>query len=375
MSAGTDYSHQNHLVGTNEYDADMDLVESFVRAHQRPDDRDAQEVVVLYYRSRLLHYWQFTKEYVNSSQNEQELELTQQDYRQPYSAQEMAAYQAQFEARLKAIQADFEATGRLNLELVSAAFYFIGTISCRVDFEEEPSPQDHNLFPLPNAVGLFAINTYLYGFFEGIQLRGATLKTAYFDAGWGCPKTFMNHDRAHFNNINRNYLRRVGLEEQAHYKGLYYQTLNDPELSMIARQCVLATMWAVLHEVYRQVRLPIHLEGLIWDLKWIFDELLEATEMDLAPLFASFAGLTLAADNKDSLLELARTYHTSDEEGGWGSLLLVLVAEEAEELDPEEQYFLHFSAAYWYTGLYFRDHAVSAPLPKLPSAQSYSDPA
>lgn len=55
----------NHRLGNNSaLDTDMDLIETFIKCHQQPDNELIQKAVFDYYKSQALIYWDKLEEFL-----------------------------------------------------------------------------------------------------------------------------------------------------------------------------------------------------------------------------------------------------------------------------------------------------------------------
>src|SRR5690606_24276707 len=120
-------------------------------------------------------------------------------------------------------------------------FAYVGTLSC---FQSNVSAfikdLDKNMkkyggvvdfnrtFPIVNDNGSFSLNTWLYAFFEGIDLVGFTSKEAVFDDITGCSLDIFYHDLTH---LAESVLVRKYSDEFHILKNIYYNILNSVTLT------------------------------------------------------------------------------------------------------------------------------------------------
>jgi len=167
-------------IGSNDYDADMDLVASFVRAHLQPDNIVAHASVVNYYISRIYSYW---LKVVDTNPNH-------------------GNYVTDFTNMVDEYQRTFTEAKRLDVYQTNRILYFLSYLLCNKEPEElkyDGVGYDWELYyPLPNYIGIYGLNTYLYAYFNSVILVGFPDRNAEYDTNKNaCPARFVNHDYQH----------------------------------------------------------------------------------------------------------------------------------------------------------------------------------
>jgi len=124
----------------------------------------------------------------------------------------------------------------------------------RTEFMYDIRTINDEIFFLMNDKGLFGINTYLYSFFNGIHLFGVPIESNVADSVLIDPKTFMEHDTFHSNNIMISILY-TNKEVFSLYKYIYYKILNSLKINEDYKKKLLLFMWLLIHE-YNQIIIP-----------------------------------------------------------------------------------------------------------------------
>jgi hypothetical protein len=342
----TDFSKYSHLVGNNEFDADMNLVESFVRAYKQPENQWVQSSVFNYYISRIQNYWEVTREYAGSDKVYFDKLITQGTYKQTLSGKQLQKIQNKLESERKRgtqtkfsveeldqfeqnildyiekLAADFNRSHVLDVIAITAAFKYIANIGCLttpkqlvdIDFDDRKMPRKNREYPLPNTIGIFGFNTYLYAYTENIDLIGVPTKISFYDNTWGCPASFMSHDDFHT-------IRAGEINEFNKY--VYYSILNDPNLTQSEKECHIINYWMGVHE-YGFMRIfhePIPIGGStsptinIWVAA--INTLYKENGLAFLDLYKSIEGLTVTVDNINSFAEFEKGYALIDPRAEW----------------------------------------------------------
>lgn len=130
------------------------------------------------------------------------------------------------------------------------------------------------VFPILNLNGSCAFNTWLYAYFEDIDLVGFVPKDAIFDAQLGCSLDLYYHDLAHISRINTWYMGSRKMIEGndftqvsqisntpentklmmgynfKNYKNIYYNILNSDTLSSRHKELYILVLWMIIHEEF-----------------------------------------------------------------------------------------------------------------------------
>lgn len=236
----------NHRISVDStYDADMTLCEDFVRAHNNPNNVEAQTIVHRYYLNRLQSYWLRTKHYLNSDV----AKIDFQNYRSSRPdftlTTQFETLESKFNHYLEILNQNFDTSGKLDLRNIRELFFFISQLlSFRQPSIMFYSESDNDgKFPLPNDTGLFGLNSYLYCAFEGVFLIGYPITMQKYDGRMGPSFEFALHDLNHRNNIAIN-------DDLSNYKCLYYYILNHESFTPLIRELFILNLWTVMHELY-----------------------------------------------------------------------------------------------------------------------------
>ena len=361
----------NHLTGDPGYDADMDLVTSFIEAKLYPDDFLAQVAVHYYYVSRIAHYWRLTKAYV------QDVPVSNRRntlYRRPedeplmgsrnFTAEEVMAFETLILSRINALIVKFAKKKQIFLRDYMTLFEIIGSISClqipdlqTITERRELTREDDgvkvyfdDLYPLPNGSGIFGINTWLYAYFKDIQLVGVPLHDAFFDRFWGCPFSFILHDFDHIRRIAQISVRDKGLARQ-----IYYRILSDTTLNVAQRLCLIFCHWISIHEVREGMDFHIpetnNIKEFFSRFYWpgfvrTVDDLGDEAVLE----FKKFADFTQSPENLDGLRSMAvlQTEAGQPQEDDYS---------EEEDEDEDESQYDRANNTYWrWVEIYGPDH-------------------
>lgn len=154
--------------------------------------------------------------------------------------------------------------GRLDIDIVFKILSYIGSLFCgssdpQVNRYTNPNNKDeigvelwNMMYPLINDTGIFAINTYLYGFFNGVLLIGAPNRNVVADFSEICPGEFISHDIGHMVDL-RNNDKILVMENN---RQLYYKLINEEILpsnsnrdaTVQEKEILLVMLWWFLHE-------------------------------------------------------------------------------------------------------------------------------
>lgn len=298
-------THLIHTIAPNStFDADIELVESFVRARQNPHDDLVQDAVFLYYKSRLKSYLAGVKDYLHSGKYKDQFE----DIVKDRTFKENGLSEDEFMARLP----DFEdiilnninSLTTLDLKKIIEIFMDIGQLSCL----QAPSTQYYYAdvpfeycYPLPNNTGFFGFNSFLYAYYEKVFLIGIPLTLSYYDKNKSCPRGFIEHDLAHATEMFEDI---EGRTLPDHGRAIYYNILNDFELTQLQKECLILAMWIDIHETRfagytdRYINSP---KRLAFQIKASFSLFEQNIGEDFLSLFRQFDSILLNRDLVESL--------------------------------------------------------------------------
>lgn len=179
-----------------------------------------------------------------------------------------AKYLAQVRNRIEIIEKN------LNMLLIQQAFLFISNIFCFYD-----PPESYVLNPgmiddqstigkiyhgdrfcyLPNDIGLFGLNTYLYAYFNDVYIVGVPSRYQNFDENINkCPSVFMKHDYGHADDIKY-----INSSDKIFAHSLYLTIINDGNLSPLQVQLHILVLWIIIHEIYGYIK------NRYYQLKWM----------------------------------------------------------------------------------------------------------
>ena len=274
-----------HRIGEgSSYDGDMDLIESYVKYANNPTDELLIAELRAYYMSRALHFWQQLKEFLhegnemgqedmfNHVKNSNKIILENIDY-----------YEKIFFDILNDLNNDF------NIIKCTKLFIYIGMLNC---FNSETTLDklysrffsrniDFNrLFPLVNDNGVFSLNTWLYAFFEKIELAGFTSKSSEFDGNIGCSLDMFEHDLDHLIEsvkINpHDQSNQMDKESDEFYtlKCIYYNIINSEFLSRDQKELDILILWIIIHEYIFNINFNDPVEKSLQNfVTWSYDDI------------------------------------------------------------------------------------------------------
>ena len=129
----------------------------------------------------------------------------------------------------------------------------------------------NRIFPLVNDNGVFSLNTWLYAFFENVDLVGFTAKSSEFDGNIGCSLDMFNHDLDHLTeSIN---IEKYSDEFQT-YKYIYYNILNSDFLIKEQKELYILILWIIIHEYVFDIKFDDPIEkSLKTFISWSYDDI------------------------------------------------------------------------------------------------------
>lgn len=416
------YSKLNHRIGGNSsYDGDMDLIESFVKYVEDPNDLFLAYEIKSYYISRALYYWRMLKEYFtqkeilegahiddyiyvtdpiiekifferlnqrinlypeffksldkrytkysskklfekiknsitdtyvkygrsepfyekifgNNTENKysnyedllndyaplsedyltpsekkelgrkatlEELKYNSMYYnhmRLNYILENMTKYEEEFLQMIRNIQ---NHEGPFNNESFIELFAYIGKLNCLYLNNEAPSTYEdykklevNKIFLIVNGNGAFSLNTWLYSYFEGIELLGFTSKRAEYDSNSGCSLDMFEHDIGHISEAIK--FKKYGKTFHT-LKNIYYNIINST-FTKEKKELFVFVLWAFIHEFMDKINFSMPLQynvGVFMNFTYE-----DAGAGAVYSEFRKFSDLLLLQDNIDHTLEL-----------------------------------------------------------------------
>lgn len=212
-------------VGSNDYDADMDVVASFVRARLQPDNIIAHASVVNYYISRMYNYW---------------LKIVDTN---PMHGD----YVVSFTELMDNYQRTFAETKKLDVYQTNQILYFLATLLCNKKPEDllHISPEIWTYYyPLPNFIGIFGLNTYLYAYFHEVILIGFPNREVKYDNTRGCPSDFADHDYEHSDKVGA----LLYSPSRIYLQKFYNFFIRDARYTQLQKMCLVYCTWFFIHE-------------------------------------------------------------------------------------------------------------------------------
>lgn len=153
--------------------------------------------------------------------------------------------------------------GVLNTNLVFKIGSYIASIQCGISDPENNLYNEqymtilspvlwNSMYPLFNDTGIFAINTYLYGFFNRIFLIGIPSQITLADSSYMCPGDLLDHDIGHMHNFeNNNTLQAIDKNVNIYYEIInrnYYPSDERKRITQKNKEVMLLMLWWVIHE-------------------------------------------------------------------------------------------------------------------------------
>lgn len=178
--------------------------------------------------------------------------LKNMQLRNRYILNNLAIHEENFLKLLDEINKRFSETGKFDNDDIINLFIYIGKINCLMvrtgdiekDIRTKYSAFANRIFPLVNDNGIFSLNTWLYSYFENVELLGFTSKGAEFDGRKGCSFDMFSHDFFHIQDVNRAITDRNFVV----IKSVYYNIINDKTLSRREKELYILTIWYLIHE-------------------------------------------------------------------------------------------------------------------------------
>lgn len=291
-----DFDNINHRIGNgSSYDGDMDLIESFVKFTKEPDNVLLSMQLNSYYISRALSYWDTLKKYLIQDNI---IELNNYSGNKNDRINLKIILDRMDEYETKFIQM-IDDTGRFfNNEEFIKIFTYIGRLNCLIPTVDNLNqnfgfiPDIGKTFLILNDNGAFSLNTWLYSFFEGIDLAGFTSREAEFDGEVGCSIDMFEHDTSHLRN---SIFPKKGTDEFITMKIIYYNIINSPRLSKMEKELYILVLWMIVHEYVDPVNFTQTFEGIIQKfITWSYADTAAEGQM---PEFIKFSHILLNENN------------------------------------------------------------------------------
>ena len=108
----------------------------------------------------------------------------------------------------------------------------------------------NNVYIIANGTGIFALNTWLYSFFEGITLLGTSIRETYADNNKTCAFNMLAHDADHVFEIGIQIKNDKGNIKLQSLKKLYYNILNSRDLDIEQKELFIFILFINIHEIY-----------------------------------------------------------------------------------------------------------------------------
>ena len=239
----------NHRIGDgSEYDNDITLIEDYIQLLKENNPNSLlSNQFKHYFISKIFSYWRKLEIYLlNGADNGLITSIVyQHDIDVKKNTQIILNNLDYYRSKL------FDMVNNLNNEYdylkIVKIFIYIAKLNCSDITEDIQLPEffDDSTLILANDDGLFTFNTWLYAFFEDLDLVGFTSEIAYFDGYYGCSMDMFYHDIAHISTIN-------SFREHKYYpiyKNVYYTLLNSPKLSKMEKELYIIFLWIIIHEI------------------------------------------------------------------------------------------------------------------------------
>lgn len=210
-------------------------------------------------------------------------------------------YEERFLDLLKNLKDYFEQTNVIDLFEIIFLFYFVVSLMCNQPFNEtihsNRSYSCENIYILPNNNGFISLNTYLYAFFEGINLVGIPSQISTFDSIRVCPVMFMVHDLNHCHYITNE------IKNVDKLRNIYYKILNSG-YSRKLKELLILVLWVQIHEELHNFYFDDQFNESLED--FYFDTILNSTLQYIEALhdeFKSFSDFILSSDGLNLISE------------------------------------------------------------------------
>lgn len=157
-------------------------------------------------------------------------------------------YEAMFLLQVDNLNKKFEETKLVDFKAIGNLFnyisglrsgfpinYFVGSTLISNYYEDYSTK-----YILPNKIGLYGLNTFLYAFFNKVKLVGVPTDEVFYDGVLGSPVQFMRHDNTHAQGDSVYALHT--------YENLYYKIL-DSHFNKDMKELLITVLWIIVHEI------------------------------------------------------------------------------------------------------------------------------
>jgi hypothetical protein len=148
-------------------------------------------------------------------------------------------YEARFMTLLENLQNKFQDESELDIPEIQNLFAYISALACGEPNPEFVRYEQRQLFyyPLPNNIGLFGLNSFLYGYFNDVYLIGVPSDIAYYDGRKGCPAQFIDHDYFHSGRFIGNFDNKI------------YYNIFTKGFDVKMKEFLVLVLWINVHEI------------------------------------------------------------------------------------------------------------------------------
>lgn len=156
-------------------------------------------------------------------------------------------YEQRFFELLENLKKIFEKTKNVDLREIAFMFNFIAALMCNYPANEVMLVNStyqycFNYYIFPNNTGLFGLNTYLFAYFEGVDLIGAPSQVQSYDDITTCPSSFISHDFGHCESVR-------DVKNKPILKAAFYKILSSNYDTKL-KELLILVMWIQIHELY-----------------------------------------------------------------------------------------------------------------------------
>ena len=150
----------------------------------------------------------------------------------------------------------------LNMDKIINLFIYIAGLFCLAPMDGNTIKNDQNInnilkynknFIIANDTGFFSYNTWLYSFFNGINLIGTSSGLAHYDGNTECAMWMLYHDLLHYKDIYNSY-NNIFVKI---YEYIWYIILNS-KISKLEKELNIYILWIDLHETYKDNKIYLH---------------------------------------------------------------------------------------------------------------------
>jgi hypothetical protein len=149
----------------------------------------------------------------------------------------------------------------VDLDLAFNILTKLSNVFCLMDAPKTLKMNHDNTYPLPNYIGIFGINSYLYGYFNNVHVVGFPLALGTYDGFYNCSYGFASHDLSHVAGMlyHKDYYDENLIRN-------YYQLIVRSDISVNDKELCLSVIFIIVHEY-----MPYH-ANYITDVQWILKE-------------------------------------------------------------------------------------------------------